>query len=82
MDLFSRNSDLGMIFMDIKLPDINGLEVTKIIRNRNSDIVIVAQTAYAFEEDIQNALAAGCNDIITKPITQWTIEEVIRKYLN
>jgi len=81
LELFEKNDDLGMIFMDIKLPGIDGYEVTKMIRKKNSEIPIVAQTAYAFAEEHRKAEAAGCDEIITKPITQEALDEAIRKFL-
>ena len=61
-----------LILMDIQMPKMNGYEATKEIRklpNANAaDIPIIAMTANAFEEDRQNALAAGMNGHIAKPI--------------
>jgi len=54
--------------MDIKMPIINGLVATKEIRKANLTIPIIALTANAFSEDRANAIEAGCNDLISKPI--------------
>lgn len=56
------------ILMDIKLPDINGLEITKQIREINKEVKIIAQTAYASVENKEEALHSGCNDYISKPL--------------
>ena len=70
-----RNSDPGyfdLILMDIQMPKMNGYEATEAIRNLPetalSEIPILAMTANAFEEDKQNALKAGMNGHLAKPI--------------
>jgi len=54
--------------MDIGLPDINGLEVTKQLRASGYDTPIFAMTAHVLESDIEECKASGMNDIVTKPI--------------
>lgn len=71
-----------LILMDIKMPDLDGLETTKIIRELSPDVPIIAQSAYAFEQDRKDAAEAGCNDFITKPISQTILNEVINKWLH
>ena len=68
--------------MDIKMPVMDGFEATRRIREFNKDVVIIAQTAFAFEEDKQKALEAGCNDFISKPIKQDKLIELINKYFS
>jgi signal transduction histidine kinase len=79
--IFEKYGDLGLIFMDIKLPGIDGFEVTRRIRIMNGRIPIIAQTAHAFTKERDIAKAVGCNEIITKPITQTSVDDVISKYL-
>jgi len=71
-----------LIIMDIQLPDINGLEVTKKIRSSKVDrsLPIVAITSYAMTGDKENALAAGCNGYIEKPIDPENILAEINKF--
>ncbi len=72
-----------LVIMDIQLPDMDGLEVTKRIRasEADSEIPIVALTSYAMPGDREKALAAGCNGYITKPIDVETFMVSIEKYL-
>jgi two-component system cell cycle response regulator DivK len=72
-----------LILMDIQLPDINGLEVTKMIRQSElHDLIpIIAISSYAMTGDKQKALDAGCTAYIEKPIDPETIMDSIRKYL-
>lgn len=69
-----------MILMDIQMPEISGYDVTKQIRETDKDVIIIAQTAYAFAEDREKALQAGCNDFIAKPYSDTEIIDLIRKY--
>jgi len=70
-----------LILMDIKMPVMDGLEATKIIRKYSKDVVIIAQTANAFESDHKIAIEAGCNEVITKPIRSSVLLAGINKYL-
>ena len=73
------NPDL--ILMDIKMPNLDGLEATRIIRQLSAEIPIIAQSAYAYEHDRNAAEEAGCNDFISKPIAQEKLKEKIKKWL-
>ncbi|HMG53948.1 MAG TPA: response regulator [Kofleriaceae bacterium] len=72
-----------VILMDIQLPGIDGLELTRRLKadGATRDIVIVAVTAYAMKGDQAKALAAGCDDYITKPIDTRTLPETIARHL-
>ena len=73
------NPDL--ILMDIKMPNLDGLEATRIIRQLSAEVPIIAQSAYAYEHDRNAAEEAGCNDFISTPIAQEKIKEKIKKWL-
>jgi CheY-like chemotaxis protein len=72
-----------VILMDIQLPGIDGLELTRRLKADpdTRDIVIIAVTAYAMKGDQDNALAAGCDDYITKPIDTRALPETIARHL-
>ena len=67
------------ILMDIKMPLMNGLEATKIIRESNTEIPIIMQTAYAFSSE--NAMKAGATEVLVKPITLSILRTTLSKYL-
>jgi len=69
-----------LILMDIKMPYMDGLEATRLIRGYSKDIPIIALTAFAFESDRERAIEAGCNDYLTKPVSQEAIEKILDKY--
>ena len=82
VEVMKNNPDIDIILMDIKMPGMNGFEATEKIREFNKDVVIIAQTAFALEGDKQKALAAGCNDYISKPILKGKLISLIEKYKN
>ena len=66
---FENNSDVySIIFMDIQMPEMDGLEATRLIRRLNREIPIIALTATVNEEEVKRFLNAGMNDFIEKPI--------------
>ena len=68
------------ILMDIKMPVMNGLDATKIIRGENKEIPIIMQTAYAFSSDKENAMNAGASEVLVKPITLSILRNTLTKY--
>lgn len=81
VQLCKDHSDIDFVLMDIKMPQLNGYEATKQIREFNKDLIIFAQTAYALPGDREKAIAAGCNDYITKPYSQSELTGLIDKYI-
>lgn len=82
VDIIQNNPDVDLIFMDIKMPIMNGFEATRLIKEMQPDIPVVVQTAYTSREDIEKAFASGCNEFITKPISIDHLNEVLDKMLN
>lgn len=82
VDLFNTQKDIDLILMDIKMPEMDGITATKQIRQTNSTIPIIAQTAYAMSEDKTKCLNAGCDDYLTKPINHKVLLATIEKYLS
>jgi CheY-like chemotaxis protein len=65
-----NNPDIDAVLMDIKMPEMDGYEATRLIRKFNKYVFIVAQTAYGLNGDREKAIEAGCNDYITKPVNK------------
>ena len=78
----SAPGDYDMILMDVQMPVMNGYDATKAIRRSSHEaakkIPIIAMSANAFSEDIQNSLAAGMNAHISKPVEMKVLEKTIR----
>lgn len=73
-----ENPDIDIVLMDIKMPELNGYDATKKIREYNKDVIIIAQTTYAFPADREKAITAGCNDYISKPFSQRDLTDLIQ----
>ena len=74
------NSDIDLIFMDIKMPKLSGYEAVKQIREFNKDVVIIAQTAFAFNDEKEKIFELGCDDFITKPYSEELILDLLKKW--
>ncbi len=81
VDFYAKNRHIDIIFMDIKMPEMNGYDASRIIKKINANIPIIAQTAYSTKEDIENTLQAGCDDFISKPINPKTLKTILKKHL-
>jgi len=81
LETFRNNQDIGLILLDIQIPNMNGLEVARNIRAFNKDVIIIAQTAYGLAGDREKAIDAGCTDYISKPINRDKLESLIKKHI-
>lgn len=81
IDICKSQKDIDIILMDIKMPEIDGLEATMEIRKFNKTIQIIAQSAYIFEDDFINSKKVGCNNFLTKPIDKKELIQLINKYI-
>ena len=70
-----------MVLMDLKMPVMDGLEATRLLRVQQPGLPVVALTANAFDSDRQQALAAGCVDFLPKPVNADKCLQVIAKYV-
>ena len=68
VELCKNIGKIDLVLMDIKMPEMNGFEATKIIKKMRPDLPVIAQTAFAAQDEQVRCQQAGCDDIITKPI--------------
>ena len=80
VEICQNNPDIDLVLMDIKMPVMDGYEATRRIRYFNSNVKIIAQTAYALYGDYEKALEAGCNDYTTKPINKDHLIALIQRH--
>jgi CheY-like chemotaxis protein len=82
IEICRKNPDIDLVLMDINMTGMNGYEATLQIRRFNKEVLIIAQTAYALIGDREKALAAGCNDYISKPIKRETLLKMVDNNLS
>jgi len=80
IEICRNNPDIDLIMMDINMPEMDGLEATRQIRNFNRKVVIIAQTAFGIIDSREKSLAAGCTDFIAKPIDIELFLKLINRY--
>ncbi len=81
INLVEANPNIDLILMDIKMPEINGLEAIKYIRLIRPELPIIAQTAYVMDNDKEVCLKAGCVDFLAKPIKPGQLLEMIARHI-
>jgi PAS domain S-box-containing protein len=77
-----NHPDISLVLMDVKMPLMDGYEATRIIKKMRPTLPVIAQTAYALSYERKNALEAGCDNYISKPINRDLFMEVINNYLS
>ena len=80
--MMNEDEHPDMILMDIRMPEMNCLDATRIIKEVSTETPVVALSAYAFEENIRDAKAAGCDDFMAKPFKVENLIEMVKKYLD
>jgi signal transduction histidine kinase/CheY-like chemotaxis protein len=82
LQIYNENKDkYNLIFMDIQMPVMDGLEATKVIREDNKDIPIIALSANVMQDAVNRSKQAGMNEHLNKPININVLYEVLVKYL-
>jgi len=74
------NSKIKIVFMDLKMPLIDGYKAMKMIKKIRPNLIIVAQTASSSEKDIRKITTSGFDDYMIKPINNEAFDEVLKKY--
>jgi CheY-like chemotaxis protein len=79
IELAAENS-YDLVFMDMQMPIMGGLEATRILKNLHPGIKVIAQSAFAIPEEMTKMSEAGCDDLLTKPISRDRLMWVLQKY--
>jgi PAS domain S-box-containing protein len=80
IEICRNNPDIDLVFMDIKMPEMDGYEATIKIREFNEDVVIISQTAFALAGDAEKGIEVGCNGYLTKPIKKKELMFLIHRF--
>ena len=80
IETIRNNPDIDLILMDIKMPEMDGYEATRQIRQFNNEVCIIAQTAFGLVDEKEKALDSGCNDYISKPLDIALLKKIIQAH--
>lgn len=82
VEIIESNPDIKLVLMDIKMPVMNGIEATRIIKKIKPDMPVIATSAFAMPGDRQIFKEAGCNDYISKPVKAEVLLTLIKRYID
>ncbi len=81
IDLINKNKEISLVLMDLQLPFMSGVETTRKMRQINSTIPIIAQTAFSDPDLLYKCTKAGCNKYILKPLDIKEVHNVLSGFL-
>jgi|LSQX01.3.fsa_nt_gb two-component system sensor histidine kinase EvgS len=81
VEIVEKRSDIDLVFMDMKMPVMDGYTATGIIKKMRKDLPVIAITAYGLNEQKNEILNAGCDDYLAKPIQAMQIFDKVEKFL-
>jgi hypothetical protein len=81
VDTVENRDDIDLVLMDIKMPVMNGYDATKEIKKMKPDLPVIAQTAFASNQDKQEAFEAGCDEYVAKPISEEKFFSLIHSFI-
>jgi signal transduction histidine kinase/CheY-like chemotaxis protein len=82
VEVFHNNPDIDLVLMDINMPNMNGYDATRAIRQYNKEVVIIAQSAHVFDSDREMAIEAGCNAFVSKPLNSALLLKLLIIYFS
>src|SRR5262249_20636432 len=74
------NLQFDLVFMDVQMPNVDGLESTRLIRKMGYRAPIVALTAFSEDSNIKDCMASGMNEFLSKPIRRPALKQVLMKF--
>ena len=81
VDLIDAGEKYDMILMDMSMPVLDGYDTTRLIRKVDSKVPVIAQTAFAMDDEKAKCIEAGCDDYLSKPICMSELLKTVRKYV-
>jgi CheY-like chemotaxis protein len=82
VEFCKSHPEIRIVLMDIRMPEMDGIEATRVIKSFRKELPIIAVTAYAMNGDESKARAAGCDDYLTKPLNRMILFDKIRQFIN
>jgi CheY-like chemotaxis protein len=82
VDIIKSQRNVDIVLLDMGMPVMDGYDATKLLRNEGFQVPIIAQTAFALNNEKERVLEVGCNDYVEKPINKEVLFEKIDKLIN
>ena len=82
LEIVKLNENIDVILMDIRMPNMDGIEATQLIKHYNPGVPIIVQTAFTMSSEKEKSFKAGCDDYISKPINMKELFATISKYVD
>jgi CheY-like chemotaxis protein len=82
IQICENNSTIDLVLMDLTMPEMDGYEATRLLKEKDPELIIIAQTAHAIPGDKEKTLQAGFDDYISKPILLSELNQILNRYLN
>jgi CheY-like chemotaxis protein len=76
-----ENERIDLVLMDIRMPEMNGIDATRAIKRFRRNLPIIAQTAFSYNNEDEKILEAGCSKVITKPMSPQVLISSIMEYI-
>jgi len=81
VEICRSNNAIDLVIMDMKMPVLDGFDATRIIKKLRPELPVVAASAYAFYSDEEKALAAGCDDFLSKPFEKSELLRTLNRHI-
>lgn len=81
IELFKRHTNISLVMMDAMMPNMDGFEATRQIKAIRPEVPIVMITGFVCQESLRMAVAAGCNDYLSKPVGTRQLMATFTKWL-
>jgi signal transduction histidine kinase len=82
IEMVTHHPEIDLVLMDIKMPDIDGYQATRMIKSKRPNLPLIIQTAYALSDEKNRSISEGCDEFLTKPINRPLLLRTMSKYLN
>jgi CheY-like chemotaxis protein len=82
VDIVRKHPEISLVLMDIKMPEMDGYTATQLIKKIRPKLPVIAQTAYAMSENRDNAVQAGFDHYISKPVSHNFFMRILENYLS
>jgi len=81
VDFCSSNNGIDLVIMDMKMPVLDGFDATRMIKKIRPELTVIAVSAYAYYDDEEKALAAGCDDFLSKPFEKSELIRTLSRHI-